>query len=403
MRNGIIASLFFFFPFFISTRRILADDYDNTPRVVTFGSSRTWGSGINDRENKSYAGLLNATNLAIRGSGPEYPAMCLYSMIDDNAIYDVVVIEFMLDWVTDALVDLGERVRYRFPNATIIFLNFWAPRQYIFKPTGQPFQDFYKERTKRLEDGFFDHDVLDGTSNDDWLYEPYDRSIIEQAADAVGGNIIDLAQFENDPIQTLHTSGDLYLTDMTHWSETGHAYIEGQIVQLLRNTGFEKSKTTVHDWDSIDFCTLWYETGKTDFRKTMRMKQFKPNKFALEATKHRNIIELNNPWDRDAYLFLSYMATGPDHMYPMGVASVVRRRDGKETAKLIMNTYIPNVQHGTLHIVLHWKVGTVSPGKSDLVISVDDQGESKPWNVVRLAGVILTPRTYGVGRISANF
>jgi hypothetical protein len=65
-------------------------------RSVTFGSSRTWGAAIKDRENLSFAGLMGAKNLAIRASGPEYPALCTYSMIGDNDIYDVIVIEYMV-------------------------------------------------------------------------------------------------------------------------------------------------------------------------------------------------------------------------------------------------------------------------------------------------------------------
>jgi len=408
MKNLIIA----FFLFIVTSRTILADNSlrgknnDNTPRVVTFGSSRTWGAAMEDREHKSYPGLLNATNLAIRGSGPEYPAMCLYSMMGDDAVYDVVVIEFMLDWVTDALVDLGERVRFRFPKAVIIFLNFWAPRQYIYKPKNQGFQAFHMERATRHD--VFQPDILNGTSADDWSYNAYDRKIIEKAGFNVNAYFIDLPQFENDPIRTLKTYGDYYGTDMTHWSEKGHKYIQEKILLLLSNIEFDKSKTIVHDYDSTDFCTLWYESGQTYLNSSMTMNEFKPNKFALEATKHNdrtkgNIIELENPWDQDAHLFLSYMATAPDHMYPMGVASVKHRSDGNETAKLVMNTHVANVQHGSLHIVMHWKIGIVAPGKSDLVISVEDQGEPKPWNVVRLVGVILTPRTYGHGRVSANF
>ena len=77
-------------------RKLQETETHSRLRAVTFGSSRTWGAAIKDRENLSFAGLMGAKNLAIRASGPEYPALCTYSMIGDNDIYDVIVIEYMV-------------------------------------------------------------------------------------------------------------------------------------------------------------------------------------------------------------------------------------------------------------------------------------------------------------------
>mmetsp|Transcript_14621 Transcript_14621/g.16251 ORF Transcript_14621/g.16251 Transcript_14621/m.16251 type:complete len:943 (-) Transcript_14621:178-3006(-) len=388
-------------------------------RVATFGSSRTWGAGIPDRNQNSYTALLNGTNYGIRGSGPEYPAMCLYSMIGDDNIYDVIVIEFMLDWVTRALDELAERLRHRFPKSTIIFLNYWAPRQYIYKPNGQSFQEFHREQIANKDPSMSGSDhgfqpwVLDGTHPDDWIYEPYDRDVILEAAKKVDGYIIDLPQLM-DPIHTMKTFGDLYITDMTHFSLKGHLFIHDEINSLLwklnkLDNHASKEPTIVDKWDSTDYCTLWYENGKTDYPTTMDMVEFKPNKFALEARNDtfNNKIEIFNPWEGEGHLYLSYMATGPDAMYPRAIARVLHQPDNKETAGFVMNTHIPGVGHNKLHIVMHWMVGPVKPGKSDLLIHIADSlGGPYPWPVFRLVGVMLSPRKYdddGSGRVSANF
>jgi len=372
----------------------------NHPRIVSFGSSRTWGAAILDREHNSFTALLNGTNLGIRGSGPEYPAMCFYSMIGDDAVYDLFIIEFTTDWVNEALSELGQRIRLRFPEATIIFLNFWAPRQYSYK--GQPLADYHRSNSAFGKWDVFQPELLDATRAVDWKFEPWDPSITKRAAEACGGHILDLPRYANDPIKSLQTYGDLYGIDMIHFSEKGHRYIADKIVKLLDIVDFDKDKTVVRGWDSTDFCTLWYETGKLPpkLKTNMLLDEFKPTKFALIASLYNNKITLNNPWGKEANLYLSYMATGPDEMYPKAVCRVVQ--EGKELSGFVLNPHVPGVPN-KLHIVMHWKIGVIPPGTSDLLIHVTDEGTPKPWPYFRVVGIILSPKGFDNQRLAANF
>jgi hypothetical protein len=246
------------------------------------------------------------------------------------------------DWVSDALNVLGERLRHRFPDATIIFVAYWAPRQYVYMPKQQTLTVFYREQKKRPSDTV--ESMLDKTNAQDWEYHPYDHKVIEEAARRVGGFILDLPMYE-DPIETLKKFTPLYVDDMTHFSEEGHRYVRDQIYELLTRINAKPSDRVVN-WESLDICTSWFETGKVGLNTTMEMVEFKDHKFALEAkpVTHDNIIELENPNEQKAYLYASYMATGPDQIYPNALLRI--KQNGEETGAKHFRPFIADTPYG---------------------------------------------------------
>jgi hypothetical protein len=82
-------------------------------RFVAFGTSRTHGAGLKNRNEQAFPFLLSkgAHNLAIRAAGPQYPALCTYSMLGDNQ-YDVILLEYNMK-VNENLLRLGRRLRDR--------------------------------------------------------------------------------------------------------------------------------------------------------------------------------------------------------------------------------------------------------------------------------------------------
>ena len=59
-------------------------------RYLIFGSSISWGAAIPNRFD-SYPYLLSkdATNLALRANGPNFPSVCTQTMVGDTNVYDV--------------------------------------------------------------------------------------------------------------------------------------------------------------------------------------------------------------------------------------------------------------------------------------------------------------------------
>jgi hypothetical protein len=69
--------------------------------VLSFGSSHTWGAGLEDPQNQAYPFLLgepggHVLNVALRATGADYPSVCLQSMIphSDWMNFDVITLEF---------------------------------------------------------------------------------------------------------------------------------------------------------------------------------------------------------------------------------------------------------------------------------------------------------------------
>ena len=368
--------------------------------MVAFGSSRTWGAAIDNPEKDSYPSLMGAKNLGIRASGPEYPALCAYSMIGDVDLYDVVVIEYMLDWVSGALDVLAERLRKRFPDATIIFLDVWAPRQYYYKPTQKSLNTFVHElmRSPIVTEQDF-HQWLDATNSEDWGFEAHNSKIIEDAARKVGGFIVNLPR-DPDPITSIKTYSALYvLTDLTHFSELGHRWVRDQIFKILDSSKAQRTNRVV-PWESTDLCTSWYETGKTALLTNMEMVNFRDgSKFALEASHgpNENFIELNNTWSTSGFLYLSYMSSGPEQIYPDTKVRVLQAFTESATANL--HPVIPNTPFGgRFHMVVHSFIGEVVPGLSKLTFEALTQGTQKK---LRTVGVVFSPHVFGQDLMAA--
>ena len=115
-------------PFLISSvvpydQRMLPENI----RFAVFGTSIAWGAGLEKREQDAFIWRLSphASNFGMRGTGAEYPAKCLSSMIGDQ-IFDVIVLEFTMR-IDPSTYSLARRLRERFPDALIICLKNWTP------------------------------------------------------------------------------------------------------------------------------------------------------------------------------------------------------------------------------------------------------------------------------------
>merc|ERR1719253_12644 len=110
-------------------RRKLQDETDidlSKLRYVTLGASATWGASLPDpKTGYPYQLSPNVTNLAIRASGPNYPSICIQTMIGDGE-YDVIILEYLMA-CRQGLDTLATRLRQRFPDAIIIFNMIWIP------------------------------------------------------------------------------------------------------------------------------------------------------------------------------------------------------------------------------------------------------------------------------------
>jgi hypothetical protein len=107
---------------------------DKIPRplkILSFGTSQTYGRGIADRTTQSYPLLItpyqdHVDNLGLPATAADHPSLCLQSMIPDadTKSYDLIMFEYPFNQ-SDGSRLLLRRLRERYPEAVIVFVNIW--------------------------------------------------------------------------------------------------------------------------------------------------------------------------------------------------------------------------------------------------------------------------------------
>ena len=243
------------------TQQLVPEEFKDL-RYIAFGTSRTWGSGLDNRR-QAFPFLLSeqATNLAIRAADATTPSLCTVSLVK-NAMADVILLEYNLQ-ATPALIRLAKRLRGRFPKATIVFIKVWLPWQF--------YHIVYKKNLKEiladagygsLETYSFDkyQEIVSKTEASDWrfLHDEISSTWIEEARSAVDGIMYELPTPDNstNPVMALMTYGSIFMWDMTHYTLDGHHFIKRAIWGVLKGVQAERHEE-LNPWESTDICQSW--------------------------------------------------------------------------------------------------------------------------------------------------
>jgi len=412
------------------------EEYDlSSKKMVAFGSSRTWGANIPNRHRDSYSALLGARNLGIRASGPEYPALCTYSMLSSSSennteeYYDVIVLEYSLTYfetAARALPILARRLRQRYPDAIIIFLSMWMPKQYRHIPTRSSLDTWIRKNCGNYTE-FLDC-LQEQSTSSDWKFvnDFGGTTALKMIAKSVDGSVISLDEPPADAIESLKQYSYLYTLDMTHFSEQGHVWVKDQIMDLLSNNNNNNNKNKipqqpkkeVQPWRYKDHCTSWFESGSSSSSSiirntTMPLREFREGKFALEAEKSKtNILEIYNypsTWDdttdhkyKKKYydVYVSFMTHTDPIKYPKKVEISLHQEGLGTLSSRTLNPRMTNAPYGIqLHIVSHRHLGKISTNTTtDTELSIriqPDVDDVSSENNFRIVGIMITPYHLG--------
>lgn len=387
-------------------RRYLAvqEDYQSfrNLRYLAFGTSRTWGAGIGRDRHHAFPWQLSrdATNLAIRASGPEYPSLCTYSMVGDS-IYDVIVLEYYSD--VGNILQLAKRLRQRFPKAIMIFLRIWNPSQLSYRPAANQNIRYWFKQTNftSIHSPLFHKFLREETSPEDWRFHRFVDSARKQdeAIQSVDGVLIKMPQ-PRDMREALAQNAHLYAEDMVHWSIAGHQYIANRIRKVLEEKGATR-QDTVNPWDSKDFCQSWFETGQTTVEHSANMnikrlttdqnlpKHYRDyGKYAMEAPSSDNEVSwitVHNPTPNPANVFARYMAMGPETKYPRTILRLNHTVSSSEGGILVHPLLEGYDRYVHLNQVKH--VGSIPPGYNRLLIKPTEANKECPF---RITGVVVS-------------
>ena len=362
---------------------------DRQIRYLALGGASTWGQGLSlDRRQiarDAYPWLLSPTthNAATRVGGPELSALCAQSIVGNEHVYDVILIEFSQH--TQGLALLAQRIRQRFPVATIIFVQLWSPSSFAYKTENQnedqnenqngmivPWDDWWMN--------FHESISLDSAEyksrlrERDWFYvdDVQHTTVLQQSLERVNGLLYTLPRSE-DPLTALESVADLFaesnLDDLSNspilytLTSRGHDLVAQGIRDIVNSQNiFQRpDRNLVGTWGSGDSCHLWYETGQVKPHSHLKLRQFsKQEKYALEVPSgKKGSITMENPFDQERIVYLTYMTTSasshPNKVYPKTKVTL----NGKPS--VILDPYHDdNTEHR--HITRTTAIGLVGPG-----------------------------------------
>lgn len=364
-------------------------------RFLSFGTSQTWGAGLENRELEAYPFLLDpyARNAAIRATGPEYPSMCLNSLMDsngvDNTIYDVVTLEF---FPTNPyyLRGLARRVRERYPDAIIILYRILTPREMVVAG-----ESIFQLMNKQLHENAEELQKFMDEHGEAVSWNPSLRQMseeVQEIANEVGGFVFDLKMALRASKAYQKRSDWFGATDMHHLSVKGHIAVAQGIKKLVKEALAQKSyplEPRLGTYGAGDDCTNWFlDPSAYNAKYTDPNVQINPmysdvgnTKFTLEIGQGGGEIVVTNKFEGDRFLLLSYMTIlGLPNDYPNAVVTLTTSIGTVYEAELNQEDYnLP-----TIHISTVGKIGLISPG--DNIVRFDFFGPQKklPFRVVAI-------------------
>lgn len=365
-------------------------------RYISFGSSSTWGEGLQDPLTASYPHRLSpqAQNAASRVGGSAMSAACTQSIVGDS-VYDAVTIEFTK--FDDSLTVLAQRIRQRLPAASIIFVRLVNPEmiRYRFDDDGEP-MDLNAWRQQNgsysLNSKEFNTIIL-ATGEERWFMKVPEDAQLEQTLQEVQGKVYTLPY----PAFGYDFAEFAAMFQDENWSllsKSGHEVVAKAIQDLVQEDSVLErlNRNEIGSWGSGDQCNMWYTDGNyaQEHRRTRQVDfahESGSHKHALEILRTGGSVTINNPFPKERMLSLTYMTASDEELgkpeYPR-----VRVRLGGIPSVAIEPFHEESDQ---IHLARTSAVGLIPPGNT--LIQLDPLQDSK--HNFRLVGVSILGEEVG--------
>lgn len=365
-------------------------------RYATFGTSISWGSGIENRTDAFIYQLSpKASNFAIPASGAEYPSKCLTSMIGEQ-VFDVIILEFT-GRVNKATFSLARRLRERFPDALIISLKNWVPNMInskVFKMDVMSLAQKYDFPGHFMHDPLF-HEFIKQLGNEDWKINWRDSDEIEKdMEEKLGVKVLPLAQnFENPHSWLSHSKR--FSKDSFHLSEEGHKDIAERIEKVIKEVGIPNNPR-LNEFSNKDICKSWFLTGEpgedVKYGKRVILHPLATNekKHVLSFPSPGGAVTLTNKSDKKQHLYISYMTSGPlPSLYPKASVKIV----GTDMDEVILDPNPPgNWGDKYIHMPKEAYIGEVDSGDVTLLFRTSLQEPDTKKHPFALVSYAFSPQ-----------
>lgn len=417
-------------------------------RIVSFGSSSTWGAFLEKRgrEKRSYpfriipskakVAPVAVRNVAMKDGTGVLEAACTQSIVGDE-IYDVITVEFQHTFDRSYEV-LAQRLRQRFPEATIIFVQLWTPSQLTFTSPNDATQVNFTTWRHTHAPGIALHSsslsmsiFTSGPENWSVARQPeVAEKRLRKTMERVGAGLVQLPwPSSNDFVfpQNLHSfltffNEDTDESSQHHYlSEEGHEIIASglrkaisseDVVTAILKKDLER-RNQIGSWGSGDKCNLWYYHGQ--FEKVistgrrlgfahsttpMTSNADGATRAAAVDSNHKHALEfrrnemghltVSNPFPEARFLYLTYMTSNDEEdarVYPRTRV----RLNGKPS--VILDPYHDEI--GEHHLTRTSVVGMIE-ALSETVVNLDPLDESSQLHFRLVGASILAEEAIGV-------
>lgn len=412
---------------------IMAPEDLSQLRYVTFGSSHTWGAGVNREDGytryDAYPYLLspNVTNLGIRAYNLEYPALCVNSMIKDN-IYDVAII--MYPWYprSYAGAHLGYVLRKRFPDMIIIYLHHVRPMQFTWvwkngteeslkkswagkhapdlKKSDplflQKMKDYAEEHKSEGEWWFMDRKQR---KNDDKSH----LQLLPRMQYELGKNsfLVDIFADALSPFDYMENFANITCdNDYHHPCHIGHsryaAAIQLLLQKIMSTNNYPINKPRIGEWIQHDTCNNWFEpdilgreTSDVDFpyegftfacftreKCTLELVGNEGTKFEQAA---KGSITVTNLKETEQHLAVLFMATNPSHdkiSYPKTKVEILHSGKDGVVREKIADPITLAYGDTEVHVAKSLTLGKIPPGESIIRFQPLETDKKDPFRLV---------------------
>jgi hypothetical protein len=268
--------------------------------ILTLGGSITWGAAIPDKQ-KAYPYMFrdldghSVTNLAIRGTGADYPASCITSMLNDaenddsqnydpNVPFDVIIFEFSINGINGFEL-LFKRLKERFPDALLIYIDLWSlsrsqidsseARKMVEDAGGYVYylgnKDIYHPTTHF---DFHDLNLSPEITQPDWIVE-------------------------------------LFADDSHHLSQNGHSLVRDVVKSIIEQNIQLPENPKFGSWLGGDVCESWFQDGNTSLQiiegGSMQEFDVDKHKWAIETEDSGLVLEYFHVGENAAQIKFNYM------------------------------------------------------------------------------------------------
>jgi hypothetical protein len=342
--------------------------------VLSFGSSHTWGAGLEDPQNQAYPFLLgepggHVLNVALRATGADYPSVCLQSMIphSDWMNFDVITLEFH-SCGDNSFEFLLKRLRDRYPDAVIIFVHLWHPLYLREKETGMT------------------PDQLGKNPDLNWTFihgKPCASPWMVTVAEKYGAYVYRLP--ENPRLAFDH---NWFQDDWHHPTWEGHLEIANGILNILSQHQEELFQyKSLGSFGLGDQCMSWYQDGGKGLSVNVDGENI-AEKTVLIGSGNKYAVEIDS-FKGGVITFESNL----DELVPVGLM-IMSLKDGKySVAEVGVNSQDPvkvdpnfNAHgHPGAHVSMLHQVGFAQKGSNTISIRIINARERS----FRVTGLVL--------------